>query len=427
MARAFFIGFLGMLVAACTGASAPDSIVVPTPEPPVTEEPPVVEEPPEVTPTDGTITLQGTGETFGSLRAAINAAAAGEVLLLGPGTYREDVLIQVDLTLRGTDGQAATVIEGERRFRPLEIRGATVVLEDLTFLHGSSDPGGAVHAEDARLTVRRCTFGECRSFDRAGAVSIRTSGDASAFFDECVFRDCESGGRGGAVYAAAGAPGEYLSLRFQRCRFLRNDGNAGGALLLSAGFGDARLEATFDRCTFEANHGRDGGGLMAEVGTGEASIQLLCTNCLFVDNTSTGKGSAVRVVALTGSAAVDARILQCTFTANRAPSRAGGYGPISAESPTQGASLLRLENSILFANVPPGVFTSGIEFDATASFIDRDPMFVDPLAHDFRLMPGSPAIDAGETSLLPLDLLLDLDGNPRVVGAHVDVGAYESE
>jgi hypothetical protein len=41
---------------------------------------------------------------------------------------------------------------------------------------------------------------------------------------------------------------------------------------------------------------------------------------------------------------------------------------------------------------------------------------------DYRLAPGSPAIDAGIADDAPAD---DLEGNARPVGAGVDIGAYE--
>ena len=44
------------------------------------------------------------------------------------------------------------------------------------------------------------------------------------------------------------------------------------------------------------------------------------------------------------------------------------------------------------------------------------------------LLPGSPAIDAGDDSIVgePLLLTTDQRGQPRLQGAHVDIGAYET-
>ncbi len=69
--------------------------------------------------------------------------------------------------------------------------------------------------------------------------------------------------------------------------------------------------------------------------------------------------------------------------------------------------------------------------------INNDPLFVDP-SGNFRLDVGSPCIDTGLVGALPQDtfdldgdgnviepLPLDLDGNERVVGIEVDMGAYE--
>ena len=353
------------------------------------------------------------------------AAEAGDALELGPGTYAEAILIDKDLTLRGRDGAIATVLSGDRSFRPLEIRGATVVLEDLMVFRGVGEPGGGLSAEDATLTMRGCIVAECTSPDRAGAVFVRTTATTSAEFDDCVFRDCAAAGRGGALHASAGAGGQLVRLRFTRCRFLRNDGNAGGAVLLTAGASGARVDADFDRCTFEGNSGRDGGALLADAAIGDASIALDFRGCLFVDNEASGMGSALRLTARGVSSAVSARVLQCTLAANRAPDRPGGFTAISAEA--AGDSTLQLQNSIVFGNSPPGVFTLGVDYEETASFVDVDPVFAGPERNDFRLGFGSPAVDAGDLALLTPDMLLDLDRKPRVRGVSVDCGAYERE
>jgi hypothetical protein len=55
--------------------------------------------------------------------------------------------------------------------------------------------------------------------------------------------------------------------------------------------------------------------------------------------------------------------------------------------------------------------------------ISADPLFAD--AGDYHLRSGSPAIDAGDDSVIPPGEA-DLDGRPRIQSAHVDIGAYET-
>ena len=53
----------------------------------------------------------------------------------------------------------------------------------------------------------------------------------------------------------------------------------------------------------------------------------------------------------------------------------------------------------------------------------RAPLFVDPEAGNWRLQSNSPCINSGFNSRnLPAT---DLDGNPRIAGQEVDIGAYE--
>jgi hypothetical protein len=54
-----------------------------------------------------------------------------------------------------------------------------------------------------------------------------------------------------------------------------------------------------------------------------------------------------------------------------------------------------------------------------------DPMFVDPAAGDFHLASTSPLIGAGSAALLPAGAGFDFEGDLRVVGPQVDMGADE--
>ena len=55
--------------------------------------------------------------------------------------------------------------------------------------------------------------------------------------------------------------------------------------------------------------------------------------------------------------------------------------------------------------------------------LDEDPLFVDPGNEDFHLTANSPCINAGYT--MAPDMGYDLDGNWRVCGERIDIGAYE--
>ncbi|MEN8220717.1 MAG: choice-of-anchor Q domain-containing protein [Pseudomonadota bacterium] len=68
-----------------------------------------------------------------------------------------------------------------------------------------------------------------------------------------------------------------------------------------------------------------------------------------------------------------------------------------------------------------------------AHFIMGDPRFVDAENGDFRLRADSPAINVGDSSVIEsypflkdkAGNMIDLDGNRRIVGGAIDLGAYE--
>ena len=52
-------------------------------------------------------------------------------------------------------------------------------------------------------------------------------------------------------------------------------------------------------------------------------------------------------------------------------------------------------------------------------------MFADPNEDNYRLKVNSPCINAGDPDYISDSNEVDLDGNPRLTGPRVDMGAYE--
>ncbi len=153
-------------------------------------------------------------------------------------------------------------------------------------------------------------------------------------------------------------------------------------------------------CTFSGNNALFGGGL-ANFGGSPAAI-----NCVFSGNTADQGGGGVYDDGGTTS------VINSVMWGDSPDEIAGPGNPIAMFSVVQGG------------------------FPGTGN-IDTDPDFVDPVNADFRLSPGSPCIDAGDNTAVPVGIDTDLDGNPRFVDDPdtpdsgngdppiVDMGAFE--
>jgi VCBS repeat-containing protein len=85
-----------------------------------------------------------------------------------------------------------------------------------------------------------------------------------------------------------------------------------------------------------------------------------------------------------------------------------------------------LNDFVLQSSIVQGLTELGYPYAAVDSF-DANPQFVDPVHGNLELQYDSLAIDSGSSSAVPDWLLTtnDLAGNLRIVGASIDIGAYE--
>ncbi|NCG22122.1 MAG: hypothetical protein GWP91_24160, partial [Rhodobacterales bacterium] len=92
----------------------------------------------------------GPAQTYTTIQDAVNAASAGDEILIDPGTYDGAVITQ-DLTLRSVSGAASTVLVPPLVGPALEVDGAIVFVEGLTLDGQSNDR--ALLANGATVTI----------------------------------------------------------------------------------------------------------------------------------------------------------------------------------------------------------------------------------------------------------------------------------
>ncbi|WP_335979992.1 right-handed parallel beta-helix repeat-containing protein [Streptomyces sp. CA2R106] len=163
-----------------------------------------------------------TGE-YETLAAALDAAGDGDVLSVGAGTYRENLLVDRAVTLRCADGPG-TVRLAPTSGVALTLRGAALVQDlvvecqdvtsaallveagapELSGVRISTRSAVGLEVRDgARPTVRRCTV------DNPAGVGVSLLEDAGGLFEEC---EVVSAGQNGFAVRGGATP------RLERCR-----------------------------------------------------------------------------------------------------------------------------------------------------------------------------------------------------------------
>jgi hypothetical protein len=183
------------------------------------------------------------------------------------------------------------------------------------------------------------------------------------------------------------------------------------------GYGGGAFGGVLHDCVLVSNFvNYPGGG----EGNGGAGCSNVMNDCLIIYNMSGSDGTAV---------AAGSTLVNCTVCYNGAESN-------SDVSPLVTGCALR--NCILYDNIFPGnyVYYTSLsnlqdcclvpESNPNQNYgnnITNNPLFVNPAAGDFHLQSNSPCINSGNNAYVTATN--DLDGNPRIVGGTVDIGAYE--
>jgi hypothetical protein len=405
---------------------------------------------------------------LGSLRQAILDTPAGGTVDFQPGLAGSitltsgELAITKDLTIAGP-GSTVLKVSGNNASRVFDITGTfaapvTVAISGLTIGDGINSQGGGIYIflgtvtatadffsgnsgavggaiyNNGTLTLTNSTFS---SNSATGGTSDFVVGGCIANFGTlamtgCVLQNNSTTGAGGVFYNSGPATVTYSTLRGNSAT-----GGGGGAIINSSGG-----TLTLSNSTLSGNSVTSATGLGNPVGGGIYNLKatLTVTNCTFNGNTAStgipGLGGAI----LNSFGTVT--ITSSTLSGNAAGSGGGLYANPGA--------VTTLRNTIVAGNTAPnfpdlfatvtsqghnliGNGSGGTGFTAT-DLVGTAASPIDPLlgplqdnggpTQTMALLPGSPAIDAGDnTDAPPFDQRGP--GFPRIAGGFIDIGAFE--
>jgi len=386
-----------------------------------------------------------------TIQAGIDAAQNGDVVLVSPGTYTENIDFKGKaITVRSAKGASTTIIDGGGAYQTVSLDSgetSSSVLEGFTIRDGfcafnSNFSAGGISIGNSSPTIRNNVV--TRNF----GVGIGVYYGAPLIIHNQIIKNTYGSGTycGPANGSGILLYGQGTHYGLGSVQIIGNDislnvaPSADGAGIYLWIGGAPLIENNF----IEFNQsGSSGGGITMQ----NSGAPLIIQNLIIGNKAGSVGGGLDLEIPNDGSTAT---LVNNTIAGNHAGNESQGqtgpevyvsgfYGTMTFWNniitghnanavvycdPLYGAPSPSFYNNDAFS--PDGSDYAGTCSGETGQNgnISADPKFVNKSKRNYRLRKASPAINAG-TNSAPDIPKTDLAGHPRIVGGIIDIGAYE--
>ncbi|CAD7774665.1 hypothetical protein DMNBHIDG_00973 [Candidatus Methanoperedenaceae archaeon GB37] len=335
------------------------------------------------------------------------------------------------LTIQGA-GADQTVLNGGGSVQILYIYthgddyGGDITIKGMGFRNGNCfdcfGGGVYVYGVSINITIKDCTFSK-NSARKIHGLPV-SGGGVSACSSHGTITIANNTFLGNSADNGGGVDADSVSgtITITNNKFSGNSANySGGGIDVNSDSGTI----TITNNTFSENSADDscGGGVEVYAESGRITI----TNNTFSGNSANYYGGGVRGYLWYDSATLN--VYNNIFFNNTANAGDDLYVNSDGDENYKGATVNLYNNDFSGnANFNTGqsedLYISYTEKYHHANNIQKAPQFVDPVNGDFHIKPTSPCIDKGNNSAPELPST-DFEGDPRIIGGTVDIGADE--